>query len=283
VPRPTWKGHISFGLVNVPVTLYPAEQKSDLSFKLVDSRNSARVRYERVNEATGEEVPWSQIVKGYEYDDGNYVLLSNEDLETASPELTKVVEIERFVSLDEIDPVYFDKPYYLVPAKGAEKGYVLLREAMQRAGRVGIAQVVIRSRGSLAALVPRGNALLLELLRYGSEVRSLDDYDVPRGEIEEYGITEKELKLAGQLVDGMAAEWDPHEFHDDYRDSIMKLIESRIKSGELQRVTGDDEEQVEAPTTINFMDVLKQSVKETSKPSRRKTSRKRRSSDEKAS
>src|SRR5918992_1254168 len=156
--RPIWKGHISFGLVNVPVVLYGAERRADLSFRLIDSRNAARIRYERVNEETGEEVPWDKIVKGYEYEDGNYVLLSEGELENASAELTRTIEIEQFVDLDEIDVRYFDRPYILAPDKGGEKGYVLLRKAILEAGKAGIAQVVIRARQYLAAVMVEGNA-----------------------------------------------------------------------------------------------------------------------------
>jgi DNA end-binding protein Ku len=270
--RPIWKGQISFGLVNVPVTLYSAEQKADLSFRLIDSRNSARIRYERVNEETGEEVPWDKIIKGYEYDDGNYVLLSNEELESASAELTKTIEIEQFVDLEAIDPVAFDKPYYLVPGKGGEKGYVLLREAMQKSGRVGIAQVVIRSRGHLAALLPRGNALILDLLRYQQEIRPLEQYDLPEGSLKDYKITKKELELAAQLIDGMTTEWEPGQFEDEYHKAVMTLIENRIKSGETEQVSHVEEAAPEAPRTVNFMDVLKQSVEKTGKKSSRKRS-----------
>jgi DNA end-binding protein Ku len=277
--RPIWKGQISFGLVNVPVTLYSAEQKADLSFRMLDSRNSARIRYERVNEATGEEVPWDKIVKGYEYDDGNYVLLSNEELENASAELTKTIEIEQFVDLEAIDPVAFDKPYYLVPGKGAEKGYVLLREAMQQSERVGIAQVVIRSRGHLAALMPRGNALILDLLRYQQEIRPLEQYDLPEGTLKDYKITKKEMELAAQLIDGMTAQWEPGQFEDEYHKAVMQLIEKRIKSGETEQVVDVEEAAPESPRTVNFMDVLKQSVEKTGK----KSSRKRSSGKKKAS
>lgn len=280
--RPIWKGHISFGLVNVPVTLYSAEQKADLSFKMLDSRNAARIHYERINEATGEEVPWNKIVKGFEYDGGNYVLLSNEEIENASPELTKTIEIEQFVDIDEIDPIYFDKPYYLVPSKGGEKGYVLLREAMQNSGRAGIAQVVIRSRGHLAALFPRGNALILMLLRYHQEIRPLDDYDIPEGSLRNYKISKKELDLAEDLIEGMTAEWEPDQYRDEYHDALMSLIERRIKSGETEEAAEPEEAEEEAPETVNFMDVLKQSVAKTGKSAGKK-SRKRASGKKRAS
>src|SRR5687768_13654643 len=163
--RPIWKGHISFGLVNVPVVLNAAERRrADLSFRMIDSRNAARVRYERVNEETGEEVPWDKIVKGYEYEEGNYVLLSEEELENASAEMTRTIEIEEFVDLSEIDVRFFDRPYILAPGNKGDKGYVLLREAIQGAGKAGIAKVVIRARQYLAALIAQDDALVLELL-----------------------------------------------------------------------------------------------------------------------
>ena len=262
--RPIWKGHISFGLVNVPITLYSAEQRADLRFHMVDSRNAARVRYERVNEATGEEVPWDKIVKGFEYDDGNYVLLSDEELERAQPELTKTIEIEEFVDVDEIAPMHFDRPYYLVPAKGGEKGYVLLREALAESKKVGIARVVVRARGHIAALMPHGDALILNLLRYGQELRSLEDYDFPSGSLKTYKITRKELDLARQLINGLSDHWDPQEFHDEYRDALMKLIKKRIESGETEEVE-ELEEVEEAPRTVNFMAMLKKSVERSGK------------------
>lgn len=281
--RPIWKGHISFGLVNVPVTLYSAEERADLSFKLIDSRNSARIRYERINEETGEEVPWDKIVKGYEYDNGNYVLLSTEELEQASAELTKTIEIEQFVALEAIDPVYYERPYYLVPGKGGEKGYVLLREAMQQSGQVGIAQVVIRARGHLAAVLPRGHALILDLLRYQQELRSLEHFEVPAGTLKDYSISRKELELATQLIDGMTSEWEPQRYRDEYREAVMRLIERRIASGETEQVSEVEEPEREEPRTVNFMDVLKRSVEKTGRKEGRKPARRRAAGKKKAS
>ncbi len=276
MPRPIWKGHISFGLVNVPVILQSAEQRADLHFNLIDSRNEARVRYERVNEETGEEVPWNSIVKGFEYDENNYVLLKQKELEKASPELTKTIEIEQFVDLDEIDVAYFDKPYYLVPDKGGRKGYVLLREAMKKAGQVGIAQVAIRSRGHLAAVMPQGDVLLLELLRFHQEIRSTDELDVPTS-LAEVKVTKKELELAGQLIEGMSAEWTPEKYRDEYRDALMELIESRISKGETAEVE-DEEPEEESPRTVNFMDMLKKSVAQAKpKETRKRSSRQKKS------
>ncbi len=270
--RPIWKGHISFGLVNVPVVLNSAERRADLSFRMIDSRNSARIRYERVNEETGEEVPWDKIVKGYEYDDGNYVLLSEEELENASPELTKTIEIEQFVDLDDIDIRYFDRPYMLVPGNKGEKGYVLLREAIAESGKAGIAKVVIRGRQYLAALIAQGNALVLELLRFHQELIDLSDFDLPKGDLRSYGVARKEIELATKLISGMTAKWHAAKFHDEYRDALMKLVERKIKTGQTEAIEDIEQEEVPVRQTINFMDVLKRSVEHAGK-NRTKSSR----------
>src|SRR4029079_8781897 len=232
----TAKGHISVGLVNLPVVLSSAEPRADLSFRMIDSRNSARIRYERVNEETGEEVPWDKIVKGYEYEDGNYVLLSEDELQNASPELTKTIEIEQFVDLKDIDIRYFERPYMLVPDKKGEKGYVLLRDAIAESGKAGIAKVVIRGRQYLAALTPQGNALVLELLRFHQELIDLSEFDLPSGDLREYGVAKKEIELARKLIGGMTTKWNASKYHDEYRDALMKLVERKIKSGQTEAI-----------------------------------------------
>ena len=286
MPRPIWKGHISFGLVNVPVVLYSAERRSQQQgFKMIDSRNSARVRYERVNDETGEEVPWDKIVKGYEFEDGQYVLFSQEELETASAEMTKSIEIEQFVDREEIGIRYFDKPYLVAPAAKGEKGYVLLREAISAAGKAGLARVVIRAKQYLAALVVEGDALVLELLRYADELQAVDDFELPGGDLREYKVTKKEVDLAGKLIEGMSGDWDPSQFKDEYREAVDKMIQRKIKSGQTEAI-GDvdgDEGKSEAPASLNFMEILKKSVASTSKrgststkaPARRPAPRKR--------
>jgi DNA end-binding protein Ku len=261
MPRPTWKGQIAFGLVNVPVMLYPAEQRSDLSFHLVDSRDSGRVRYQRVNEETGEEVPWEKVAKAYEYKSGNYVVLTDEELESAAVEMTRTIEIEQFVDLDDIDPLYFDKPYYLVPDKSGEKGYVLLRKALEHANKAGIARVVIRTRQYLAAVVARHNALMLDLLRYTHELRTSKDFDLPGQDLRKYKITQKEVALAGQLLNGMSAEWKPESFKDEYHDALLKVIDAKVRTGDVHEAVADTEQQ-RHPTTLNFMDALKKSLKQ---------------------
>jgi DNA end-binding protein Ku len=282
MPRPIWKGHVTFGLVNVPVVLYSAEQRSDISFRLIDSRNTARIHYERVNEETGEEVPWDKIVKGYEYEQGSYVLLSDEELETASVEMTRTIEIEQFVDLSQIDFRYFDRPYVLVPDKKGEKGYVLLREAIADSGKAGIASVVIRARQYMAAVMANGDALLMELLRFHQELKDLSDFEFPGHDLREFKVSKKEIELATQLIDGMTTEWDPAEHHDEYRDVLMKLIEKKIKSGKTEAIEDveADEQEPDEVQTINFMDVLKRSVADTGKkkaaaPRKKKTAKKK--------
>jgi len=278
--RPIWKGFISFGLVNIPVSIYSAERRADLSFKLIDSRNSARVRYERVNEETGKEVPWDSIIKGFEYDKGSYVLLTEKDLESAAVEMTKTIEIEEFVDPTEIESVYFDRPYYIVPGKGSEKGYLLLREAMVKSGKVGIAKVVIRTRQYLSSVMPDGDALVLNLMRFPQEVVSASEFEFPDRNLKKFKVTAKEIDLAKQLIEGMTSRWKPEKYHDEYRKALMELIDKRIKSGKTQIVEDEDVEEIKnPPQTINFMDMLKKSVEKAGPkaktPAKRRTSKKK--------
>ncbi|HEY9546074.1 MAG TPA: Ku protein, partial [Solimonas sp.] len=193
MPRPIWTGAISFGLLHIPVQLMSGERKVDLHFHLVDSRDNSRVRYERVSEESGEEVPWKDIVKAFEYEKGNYVVLQDEDFKNAAPESNESVDIEAFVAPAEISPAYFERPYYLVPPKKAEKGYVLLRETLKKLDKVAIARVVIRTRESLALVRPQDDALQMILLRYPQEIVDADDYRFPSGSLKSFRINDKEL------------------------------------------------------------------------------------------
>lgn len=265
--RPIWKGSISFGLVNVPVVLYSAEKRSEMHFKMLDSRNLAPVKYERKNEKTGEDVPWNDIVKGYEYSDGQYVLLGDEDFKRAAVESSQTVEILDFVDQDSIEYAYFDKPYYLAPGNKGEKGYVLLRETLRRTKKAGVAKVVIRTRQYLSALLVEGDALVLCLLRFHNELRPLSEFEFPAGDMEEYKVSPKELDMAERLVETMASKWEPSKYHDDYRDALMKWIEEKAERGETQpAAAAHRREPAEAGTgVINIMDLLKKSVAQTEK------------------
>ena len=272
--RTTWNGSISFGLVNIPVGLYSAETRDDISFKLLDRKTKSPIHYKRVSEESSKEVPWEETVRGYEYEKGKYVVLSDEDLKRAAPEATQTIDIVGFVDLEDIDPLYFDKPYYLAPdAKGA-KAYALLRETLRRTGKVGIAKVVIRTRQYLAAVVAQGDALVLNLLRYEHELRKPSDLDLPHGR---QGVTDRELDMAERLVEGMEEAWDPDEYKDDYRDDVMKLIEERVEAGELEGSTAPAPKP-EKPSgkVVDLMALLKRSLDDGAarKPARKAPARK---------
>jgi DNA end-binding protein Ku len=258
--RAIWKGSISFGLVEIPVALQSGtSDEGDLSFVQVDRRNMARVGYRRVNKESGEEVPWQDIVRGYEYEPDEYVILTDKDLEQANVKATKTVEIVSFVDQAEIDPVYYDRPYYLEPLKKNSKSYALLRSVLEKSKRVGIARVVLRTREYLAALLVRNGVLVLNLLRYPAELRDTKEIEVP-GEAE---VSAAELKMAERLVQGMAEKWSPKKFHDEYRDDVMALIEKRVKSGQTRTITqpGDEEEEAAPRAEIkDLMPLLKQSL-----------------------
>ena len=269
--RAIWKGNISFGLVNIPVGLFSASSPDELSFRQLDKRNMSPIGYRKYNKNTGEDVDGDEIVKGYEYESGHYVVLSDEDLRRANPEKTQTVEITDFVDLDDIEAVYFDKPYYLAPTGKNKKAYALLREALKRTGKVGIAKVVIRSREYLSAVVPQGDVLVLEILRYPHEIRPADDLEVPRGELKELGINERELEMAERLVEGMTAEWDPAKYQDTYRDDLMQLIQQRIESGQTDAPDETPVEEIEAGEkgdVIDIMALLKRSVEATGRGER---------------
>ena len=261
--RPIWSGTLSFGLLNVPVSLMTGERSVDLHFRMLDSRSNTPVRYERVNAETGEEVPWKEIVKAFEYAKGNYVVLEPEDIKSAAAEGREVVDVKAFVKADAIGPEYFEKPYYLVPGKKAEKGYVLLREVLERTGRIGIARVVIRTREYLSAVMPRGNALVLILLRYPQELVDAEDYRIPEGAASQYRISDKEIGMAEQLIESMSEEWNPKDYRDEFRDRLRKVIEKRMQSKGV--VTTDAEEEVEVPedaatNVVDFMSLLQKSL-----------------------
>src|ERR1700689_1935941 len=215
--RPVWNGTISFGLLNVPVQIFSGERTVDLHFRLLDSRDQKPIRYERVNSDTGEEVAWKDIVKAFEYEKGNYVVIPEQELKAAAPELTETVEIEAFVERDAISPMYYEKPYFLVPGKKAEKGYVLLRETLKKTGRIGIGKVVIRTRQYLCALMPQEQALLLNLMRFPQELVPTGEFELPSGKASEYRITPREIEMAGQLIESMSADWEPAAYRDDFR------------------------------------------------------------------
>ena len=261
--RPIWTGTLSFGLLNVPVSLMSGERSVDLHFRMLDNRSNTPVRYERVNAETGEEVPWKEIVKAFEYEKGSYVVLEPDDIKSASSEGREAVEVKTFVDAGSIGPEYFEKPYILVPGKKAEKGYVLLRETLKRTGKIGIARVVIRTREYLSAVMPRDNGLLLMLLRYPQELVDASDYKIPEGDVSDYRITPKEMEMAEQLIDSMSDEWTPGDYRDEFRERLRAVIEKRMKSKGV--VTPPTEDEGEAPenastNVVDFMALLQKSL-----------------------
>ncbi|HXS53137.1 MAG TPA: Ku protein [Usitatibacter sp.] len=226
MPRELWKGAIRFGLVHIPVALYPAEQGNELDFTMLDRRDLQPVGYKRYNKATGDEVPFDQIVKGYEYEEGRYVTLEKEDFKRANVEATQTIDIIGFVEAHDVPPYYYESPYYTAPAKHGEKGYALLRETLERSGKVAIANVVIRTRQHLAMLYPRDNRLILNTLRYQDELRPAKDIDVPES-LAEAKVQPNEMKMAERLIDDMTVRWDPKQYHDTYREDLMKRIEDK--------------------------------------------------------
>lgn len=225
--RAVWKGSISFGLVNIPVALYPATRTEELRFRLLRASDLSPVNYKRVAEADGQEVPWEQIVKGYEYEKGRFVVLKEEDFQRVDIEATQTVEITDFVELPEVDPMFFHKPYYMEPGKGGEKAYVLLRKALERSSKIGIAKVVIRTREYLAAVKPQSELLILELMHFADELVDSKSLRAPS----ETEVGQKELQMAGTLVQSMSTSWEPGRYKDDYREALKRVIEEKIEHG----------------------------------------------------
>src|SRR6266702_7005191 len=224
MPRAMWKGAISFGLVTIPVAVYPATEEKTLRFNQLHDEDGGRIRYKRVCEKDGEEVSFEHIVKGYEVEKDRYVVLTNEDINAIPVESSRAIDIHRFVDLDEIDPVLFKKSYYLVPEETGAKAYALLREAMSDDGRVGIAKVSFRDKEHLAALRFRDDAFVLETMYWPDEIREADFGDVSV----EAKVRTQELEMARQLISNLTGEWNPDEFTDEYREALMKIVEAKI-------------------------------------------------------
>jgi len=272
--RGLWKGAISFGLVNVPVELHSAKKRAaELDMTMLDKRDLAPVGYKRVNKSTGKEVAWGDVVKGYEYQDGDYVVLSDEDFRRANPEAAKTVDILAFVELADIQPQYFDTPYYLKPEKRGEKAYALLRDTLHKAGRAGIASVVIRTKQYLAALVAQDELLVLNTLRYADELKSPADLEIPKAK-----VTPKELDMALRLVEDMADQWHPDKYKDTYRDDLLKRIKEKVKAGETEALTAPEKEprKEKSADVIDLMSLLKKSVEKKPAAKAKRPARKRR-------
>ncbi len=252
--RALWKGAISFGLVHIPVALHSATSEEGIDFDWLDKRSMDPVGYKRINKKTGREVDKENIVKGIEYEKGQYVVLSQEEISSAYPKTTQTIEIETFVPDNDIPFIYLERPYYVVPINKGAKVYALLREALRKTQRIGIARVVIQTKQHLAVLVPSGPALVLNLLRWGNEIRSWENLDLPAEGVKAAGITEKELKMAEQLINDMSSTWNPEEYRDSFKDEIMKLVHQKVETGDIQSVV-QPEQSESSPGGAQILDL----------------------------
>ena len=258
-----WTGSISFGLVNIPVSLVTAEVHEELDFTLLDQRDDSPIGYQKINKHTGKPVPNDRIVRGFEYQDGRYVIVSDADLRRASPERTQRIDILSFVEAAEIPPMYFDRPYYLEPGRGGDRGYALFREALRRTGKVAIASVVVKTRQHLAAVVVQDDVLVLDLLRYAAELRDDSRLRVPGAGAKSLEISNREVAMAERLIAEMTEPWKPERYHDEYRDELLAFIKKRGRAGKL---AASPEPEEEAPSrarraeVIDIADLLQKSL-----------------------
>lgn len=266
--RAIWKGSISFGLVNIPIALYPATRREDLKFRLLRESDLSPVNYKRVAEKDGKEVPWNQIVKGYEYQKGKFVVLNEKDFQRVDLEATQTVDIQDFVDVEEIDPMFFYKPYYLEPQKGGDKAYVLLRETLEKTKKVGIAKVIIKTRQYLAGVKPLKHALVLELMHFAEELSDAEKLNVPKS----LEPGKREVDMAKALVDSMSAEWNPKKYKDDYRDALLEVIEEKVESGGKE-IEEKPKEKKPSSKVIDLVAVLQESLAQ-SQSSRKKRTKK---------
>jgi DNA end-binding protein Ku len=225
MPRSIWKGAIAFGLVNIPIELYSAVRDHRPKFRLLHAKDEAPVRYERVCQTEGKPVKWDDLVKGYEYEKGHFVVITKDDFKTAAIEKTKTIDILDFVDPDDVDERYFETPYYLQPGKGSDRAYALLREAIRDSGKIGIAKIILRDAQHLAAVEAIDQAIVLTMMRFADELADLDDFTFPAAK----DIRPPELKMAKQLIDNLSATWEPGKYTDEYRDNLMKVIQGKIK------------------------------------------------------
>ncbi len=270
MPRALWTGAISFGLVNVPVEMYPAEDRKSFKFAMLDRRDFSPVGYKRYSKTSGREVEWSDTVKGYEYEPDRFVVLTDDDFRRANPKASQTIDIHAFVGADEIPVEYFETPYYLAPAKRGAKVYALLREALRSAQRVAVAEVVVRTRQHLVALVPRGRALVMMTLRYRDELRPPTGLELPPESLKAAGISAKEVALATRLVDDMTERFDPAGYKDRYRADLMARVRQKVKQGRTHEITGPDDASEARPPSAQIIDLaalLQKSLAKSKAPS----------------
>jgi DNA end-binding protein Ku len=261
--RTLWKGAITFGLVHIPVGLHTAATEQGVDFDWLDKRSMDPVGYKRINKKTGKEIDKDNIVKGVEYEDGKYVIISPEEVEAVFPKTTQTIEIERFIDAGELPFIFLERPYYVAPINKSDKVYALLRETLIATGKIALAKVVIATKQHLAALVPSGPALVLNLLRWGDEIKTLESLELPAAGAK--SVSPAEMKMAKQLVEEMTGKWDPADFKDEFRIQVMKLVEKKAKAGETETVLQPDEEAPQSGEVIDLTALLQRSLKGGSK------------------
>jgi len=257
--RTLWKGAITFGLVHIPVGLHTAATEQGVDFDWLDKRSMDPVGYKRINKRTGKEITKENIVKGVQYEDGKYVIISPEEVEAVFPKTTQTIEIERFIDAGEMPFIFLERPYYVAPINKSDKVYALLREALVDTGKIALAKVVIATKQHLAALVPSGPALVLDLLRWGDEVKTLGSLDLPPAGRK--NISAAEMKMAKQLIAEMSGKWDPEDFKDEFRHQVMKLVDKKVKAGKTETVIEPEEEAPESSNVIDLAELLQRSLK----------------------
>ncbi|MDX9886990.1 Ku protein [Thauera sp.] len=260
MPRVIWKGAITFGLVHVPVALYPASRDVDIDFDWLDKRSMDPVGYKRVNKRTGKDIQGDDIVKGIKQDDGDYVILSEEQIKAAYPKSTQTIEIETFVKAGEIPFTLMDTPYYLEPVGKGEKVYALLREAMLEADVIGIARVVMHTKERLAALIPYGAALVLNTIRWAGEIRPLEELKLPAEGKSAAGLKPGELKMATQLIGDMTGPWKSDDYADQFSAAILALVSKKVEAGETATVTTLEDAPAEGTNVVDLTDLLAKSL-----------------------
>ena len=262
--RALWKGSIAFGLVSIPIELHTAVRDHRPKFRMLHAKDKSPVRFERVCIRDGHPVAWEDLVKGYEYAKGHFVVLTKEDFQTAAVEKTRTVDIIDFVKADEIDDRFFETPYYLVPAKGGERAYALLREAIRESGRIGIAKFILRDSQHLSAVEVIENAIVLTVMRFGDELVDVKQFDLPS----DSGIRKPELDMAKALVGNLAAAWDPEKYTDEYRENLMKVIQAKVKGKKIDLAPAEEPRQAEV---VDLMERLRRSLEQGGGKGARKT------------
>lgn len=272
-----WKGALSFGLLNIPVKLMKAEEEKAHSFSMLDGEDLSPIKYKKINAKTGDEVPYSQIVKGYEYKKNEYIVMTDKDFKAANVEATGTIDLESFVDLEDVDLMYLEKPYYLVPDKNGEKGYFLLAEAMKKAKKAAIGKIVLRSKQHLALVMVRGDYLVLDMMRFAHEVLDADEVNYFEG-VKHPKFSAKEMEMAVDLIENMSDKWKPEQFKDTYYDDLEKIIHKKIKAGKGKTIEYEEPKKIETTSNvIDLMPLLRKSLEEKAGGTKKKASAKKES------